>query len=316
MSITAPDPAQLARTGRAITAGIWVCAVITMAASVLNGTSVFAELTNGAMGMAHGLLTALAVDACLVMVLCGDRQMQALGLSATWGRVLRWTTLGMSLALNCGTALLGDHYFLAGLYAIPPLLIVGMSEYGQEVMLQFTAELRRRESARLVAEKKVRDERQAAIDAENAKTRRIAEEEDARRRREAHQRTLTAEAERTAQFNQLAADEAARLREETERRAEAAREALTTRRPRLTVVGNGSGKPSRKATTTASPGQCAQDWLRARHDAGEDYTQIGPRQIADELGIKYETCKSSHQRWKAAVAEKLQLIADLEEAAG
>ena len=309
MSSIAPDAAQIARTGKAITAGIWVCAAITMTASVVNGTSVFAMLVIGALGVVVGLLTSLAVDACLVMVLCGDRQMQALGMTAAWGRALRLVTLLMSLALNCGAALLSGHYFLAALHAIPPLLIVGMSEYGQEVMLTFTAELQRRERERQAVEDRQRRERQAVVDAEDAKRTRIAEEEEARRRREAHQRALTAEAERTAVANKRAAEEAERLHSATTERARVAREVLE--RPRL-VVNN----TPRKANAAAPVGQRAQEWLMSQHRAGVDYAEIGPAEIARAIDAKYETCKSSHKTWKAKVADELRLFAELEEAVG
>lgn len=306
MTSAAPDAEQLSRTGRAIAIGIWVCAAITMTASVVNGTSVFAKLDPGWTGTTIGLLTALAVDACLVMVLCGDRQMQALGLTANWGRVLRIVTLGMSLALNCGAAIHGGHYFLAALHAIPPLLIVGMSEYGQEVMLTFTRELRRRESDRLALITRQQNEHQAKVDAENAKRQRIADEEDARRRREAHQCTLTAEAERTAAANQRAADEAQRLREATERRAEVAREVLA--KPHL-VVDN-----TRKSKAIArSVSEQAIAWLL---EQGEGFESIGPAEIARQTGLKPETCRQSHRTWKAKVTEQRRMLAELEEAAG
>lgn len=315
MVSTAPNPAQLARTGRAIAAGIWVCAAITMTASVVNGTSVFAMLVIGVIGVVVGLLTALAVDACLVMVLCGDRQMQALGLSATWGRVLRVATLGMSLALNCGAALIEHSYFLAALHAIPPLLIVGMSEYGQEVMLTFTAELRRRESARLAAEKAQRDAQQAIVDAENVKRQRIKDEDEAHRRAVARQNELTAAAKRTADETARQATEAERLRKATEERAAVAQQVLT--RPHLVVDNAPRAKPQAKADS--APGywkERATAWLRAQHDAGRDYQSIGPADIAAAIGAKGDTCKKSHRAWKAAVARELELIADLTEAVG
>jgi flagellar biosynthesis GTPase FlhF len=311
VSTTAPNPAQLARTGRRIAGGIWVCATITMAASLVNGTSVFDALTIGALGVVVGFLTSLAVDACLVVVLIGDRQMQALGLVAGWGRVMRIVTLGMSLALNCGASVVTGHHFLAVFHAFLPLLIFGMSEYGQQVMLRFAAEIRRQVSERAETEAAQRRAQQVAVDAENAKRQQVADEEDGRRRLEAHQRTLTAEAKRTAEETERQAVAAERLREATEKRAEVAREVLTSK-PHL-VVDN-----TRKSTVTtaASVGEQAQAWLTDQHRAGVNYQEIGPAEIAKAIGAKYETCKSRHRAWKSAVARELDLIAELAEAAG
>jgi hypothetical protein len=307
---TAPDQAQLSRTGRAIASGIWVCASITMLASLINGTSVFYALTHDPIGTAVGFLTALAVDACLVVVLCGDRQMQALGLTAAWGRVLRIVTLLMSLGLNCGASIYHEHYGLAVFHAFLPLLIVGMSEYGQEVILTFTRESQRREAERQAGALAVQREQQARVDAEAAKQKRIAEEEDERRRREAHQRTLTAEAEQTAAANKRAADEAERLRAATEERAAVAREVLA--KPHLVV--DNTRRPKTAAATVG--GEQVQAWLMEQHRAGVDYQNIGPAEIARVTGAKPETCRKRHGAWKAAVARELDLIAELAEAAG
>jgi hypothetical protein len=312
VSTTAPDPAQLARTGRRIAAGIWVCATITMAASLINGTSVFDALTIGALGVVVGFLTSLAVDACLVVVLIGDRQMQALGLIAGWGRVMRIVTLGMSLALNCGASVVAGHYFLAVFHAFLPLLIFGMSEYGQQVMLRFAAEIRRQISERAEAEAAQRRAQQAVVDAENARRQQVADEEDGRRRLEAHQRTLAVEARCTAEEIERQAVAAERLREATEKRAAVAREVLSSK-PRL-VVDN-----TRKSTAVIAAsvgGEQVQAWLMEQHRTGVDYQNIRPVDIARATGAKPDTCKSRHKAWKAAVARELELIAELAEAAG
>lgn len=314
----APDAAQLARTGRAITVGIWVCAAITMIASVVNGTSVFAALTtapDGAldpMGITVGVLTALAVDACLVMVLCGDRQMQALGLSAAWGRVLRVGTLFMSLALNCGASLQSHDLFLAALHAIPPLLIVGMSEYGQEVNLTFTAEIRRRETARKATDEKLRREQQAPIDKANADAARIRREEDERRRRESHQKALAVEADKTAAALERKARAEQELADATERRTKAARAVLQPEqeRPHL-VVDNTRGKhradaPKAPAKPASPVKSAAFDWLIKQHREGRQIADIGPTEIANAINANPDTCKKSHRAWKAELAELME----------
>jgi hypothetical protein len=124
------------RTARRIVWGTWGCAGITMAASAAN-----AALTYGALGdnRVLGLATGVAVDIGLCVALIGDRRLYAHGLTSTWGRVLRITTAVMSLVLNTGIAVRDGHYFLALMHAFLPVLLVVLTEYGQDVLLQFTA---------------------------------------------------------------------------------------------------------------------------------------------------------------------------------
>lgn len=134
---------RLERTGARIVAGTWGCAVITMAASAAN-----AALTYGALGdnRTLGVATGVAVDIGLCVALIGDRRLYAHGLSSTWGRALRITTALMSLVLNVGISLREGHYFAALLHSFLPVLLIVLCEYGQDVLLQFTA-LRERETA-------------------------------------------------------------------------------------------------------------------------------------------------------------------------
>ena len=134
----------LERTGQRIVAGTWGCAAITMAASAAN-----AALTYGALGdnRVLGLATGLAVDIGLCVALIGDRQLYEHGLSSTWGRALRITTAVMSLILNVGISLRDGHYFAALLHSFLPVLLIVMTEYGQDVLLQFTALRQQREAA-------------------------------------------------------------------------------------------------------------------------------------------------------------------------
>jgi hypothetical protein len=134
----------LERTSRRIVWGTWGCAAIVMAASAAN-----AALTYGALGdnRALGLATGIAVDIGLCVALIGDRQLYVHGLSSTWGRALRITTAAMSLVLNTGIAVRDGHYFQALLHSFLPILLVVLTEYGQDVLLKFAALTRDAERA-------------------------------------------------------------------------------------------------------------------------------------------------------------------------
>lgn len=275
-------PEQLATTGRWISAGIWVCAAITMTASIINGTSVFAVLTASAIGVVVGLLTALAVDACLVVVLCGDRRMQDLGLPTTWGRVLRWTTLLMSLAINCGASLMAGHDFLAALHAIPPLLIVGMSEYGQEVGLAFQAAIRRQREAEEAARRIELDRIRAEQAAEAARLREVADRKQAEAAEIRHQLDLAAASERAAQSAVREAEAMERLNGAKRAASETVAAALA--KPDLHVLGvDGKPRPRRtvataKATTTGKR-DAALAYIAAQHATGRALEEIGSAEI-------------------------------------
>jgi hypothetical protein len=87
------------------------------------------------------------VDIGLCVALIGDRRLYAHGLSSTWGRVLRITTAVMSLVLNTGIAVRDGHYFSALMHAFLPVLLVVLTGYGQDVLLQFTALQRAQDKA-------------------------------------------------------------------------------------------------------------------------------------------------------------------------
>jgi hypothetical protein len=124
------------RTAKAIVAGTWGCALVVMGGSAIN-----AFLAYGALGdnRALGLATGLAVDIGLCVALIGDRRLYAHGLSSNWGRALRLTTAGMSLVINTAIALRDGHYLMAFLHAFLPILLVVLTEYGQDVLLKFAA---------------------------------------------------------------------------------------------------------------------------------------------------------------------------------
>lgn len=123
------------RTAKAIVAGTWGCALVVMVGSAIN-----AFLAYGALGdnRALGLATGLAVDIGLCVALIGDRRLYAHGLSSNWGRALRLTTASMSLVINTAIAVRDGHYLMAFLHAFLPVLLVVLTEYGQDVLLKFT----------------------------------------------------------------------------------------------------------------------------------------------------------------------------------
>lgn len=124
------------KTARWIVAGTWLCAGIVMVASAAN-----AALAYGALGdnRALGLATGLAVDIALCVALIGDRRLYAHGLSSNWGRALRITTAAMSLILNTSIALRDGRALSALMHAFLPILLVVLTEYGQDVLLKFSA---------------------------------------------------------------------------------------------------------------------------------------------------------------------------------
>lgn len=123
------------RTAKAIVAGTWGCALLVMAGSATN-----AFLAYGAIGdnRALGLATGLAVDIGLCVALIGDRRLYANGMSSNWGRGLRLTTAVMSLVLNTAIAVRDGHYLMALLHAFLPVLLIVLTEYGQDVLLKYT----------------------------------------------------------------------------------------------------------------------------------------------------------------------------------
>lgn len=127
--------ADAERTAKAIVAGTWGCALLVMAGSATN-----AFLAYGAIGdnRALGLATGLAVDIGLCVALIGDRRLYANGLSSNWGRGLRLTTAVMSLILNTAIAIREGNYLMALLHAFLPILLIVLTEYGQDVLLKYT----------------------------------------------------------------------------------------------------------------------------------------------------------------------------------
>jgi hypothetical protein len=136
MAPTPEPPHQLERTARRIVAGTWVCAGIVMAAGAVNAVITFQAIDDS---WVLGLATGLAVDVSLCVALIGDRRLSAHGVTSPWGRCLRIVAAVMALVLYTGWALLGGHYFMALLHAFLPVLLIALTEYGQDVLLKLAA---------------------------------------------------------------------------------------------------------------------------------------------------------------------------------
>lgn len=281
-------PEQLAATSRRITAGIWACAAITMTASLINGTAVFDALTLGSLPVVVGLLTALAVDASLVVVLVGDARMQSEGLTARWGRVARIVTAGFSLALNCGASLALHHYFLAFLHAACPILIIILAEYGQEVNLEFARKIRAAADAILAAEIAEQNQRRALADEETRQRQAAAN----RRAEEAaavqHQHELASAAANAAA---AAAQEAAALERLNEARRAATEtvNAALASKPDLHVLdAEGKPRPRRTAATRRAPAggkrEAALAYIAREYASGRPLKSIGSAEINRAIG--------------------------------
>lgn len=144
-----PDATQLAQTRARIDRGIWVCAGLTMAASMLTGWLTFDHFRPGEGVM--GLATAIAVDTALWVVLTGDKALGALGLRSTgWGRAMRYATALASATMNCSAALDAHSPPLVALHAILPALLIGLTEYSGSVGVTLTAAAREIELSRVV----------------------------------------------------------------------------------------------------------------------------------------------------------------------
>lgn len=152
VGLVSSRPGVAGATGRGVIAGVWVCAAITMAASAFNGALTFRALGSP---WAVGLTIGIAVDVALCVALIGDRALHLTGTSTAWGRALRWTTAGMSLALNCGASIVSGHYWAAVFHAFLPLLLVVLTEAAQSYTLAYShiADERQQASERAVVER-------------------------------------------------------------------------------------------------------------------------------------------------------------------
>lgn len=123
-----------ARTGRIVLTGLWADAVLVMASSAYNGGEAFVALHQP---QGQGIALGVAVDVALAVALVGDRALHLEDRTSAWGRALRIVTAAMSLALNCGVTLWQGHLGVAIFHAFLPVLLVLLSEYAQDITLQF-----------------------------------------------------------------------------------------------------------------------------------------------------------------------------------
>lgn len=121
-------------TGRVVMTGLWADAALVMASSAYNGGEAFVALGEA---RGQGIALGVAVDVALAVALIGDRALHLEGRSSVWGRAIRIITAGMSLALNCGVPLSQGRLGVAAFHAFLPVLLVLLSEYAQDVTLQF-----------------------------------------------------------------------------------------------------------------------------------------------------------------------------------
>lgn len=250
---------------------VWTCAAITMATSALTGYTTFAALTGGVAAL--GLLTGCSVDLGLCIGLIGDRQLHAHGLESPYGRVLRWVCGAMSVLLNCGAALIDQHWFLALLHAFIPTVLVAVTEYGQSCSLGYT---------RLIREGELAEQAATAAAAEAQRTRVEAAQREAAR---------AAELARQTQLRELASAVPERPTALS----------LVPRRPQPPVAPVVSPRRPSPARDTALA------WLAARVLENRDLGTIHYRELAEATGLKVDTCKKSLPRWLAQLGERSEV---------
>ncbi len=123
---TTGDSAE--NTLKVISVGVWAVALVVMAVSATTAADLFQlHAANWTQGLALGL----AIDAALAVALVGDKALGQLGLSSRWGTALRWAATVMSLVLNCSAAWLNGDPLGVTLHAIPPMLLIVLTEAAQ-----------------------------------------------------------------------------------------------------------------------------------------------------------------------------------------
>lgn len=179
------------RTLRTISVGVWAVAVVVMTVSATTSADLFKQ---HAADWLQGLALGLAIDAALAVALVGDQVLAQLDRRSTWGTALRWVATGMSLVLNCSASAINQDLLGMTLHAIPPLLLIVLTEAAQSYRTAL-GEHRARvvaEQERIAADarRKAEKEAQARRDEEDRARREAA---DARRQeREVRQAELPA----------------------------------------------------------------------------------------------------------------------------
>ena len=115
-------------TLKVISTGVWGVALVVMFVSATTAADLFQlHSANWTQGLALGL----AIDAALAVALVGDKALAQLGLASGWGTALRWAATVMSLVLNCSAAWLNSDPLGVTLHAIPPMLLIVLTEAAQ-----------------------------------------------------------------------------------------------------------------------------------------------------------------------------------------
>lgn len=115
-------------TLRVIAIGVWAVAIDVMFVSATTAADLFMQ---HAADWGQGLALGLAIDAALAVALVGDKALDQLGRRSGWGTALRWVATGMSLVLNCSAAFLNRDLLGMTLHAIPPMLLIVLTEAAQ-----------------------------------------------------------------------------------------------------------------------------------------------------------------------------------------
>ncbi|MFE2751582.1 hypothetical protein ACFXGA_06215 [Actinosynnema sp. NPDC059335] len=142
---------------KAITGLVWTDAVIVMVISATTTASLLASPSIGG-SWTQGFFLGLAIDLGLAAGLIGDQAVQGLGQKSGWGAALRWVTAGMSLVTNCAASALASQWLGVALHAIPPVLLVVLTEAAQQYRTALAtvqhkrAEEQQRAEARRVAQ--------------------------------------------------------------------------------------------------------------------------------------------------------------------
>lgn len=255
---------ELERTGRLVLIGLWIDALLVMAASAWNGGRALAVLGDP---FGFGILLGFAVDVGLAAALVGDRALHLAGRTEPWGRAVRVTTALMSLGLNCAVPLWLGQTGLALFHAFLPILLILLAEYAQSCTLQFQA----------IAAERVAAE-QAERDAQLAAARSTYEADQARLKTDRDAETARLDRLRTDQARQRELATAEHEREMADRQQAREHEAQQSVAALASVLALGAAWRSRPKRP-APPSQARP----ARVPAGTSQSRPTPVPVTDAL---------------------------------
>lgn len=166
-------------TLRVIAIGVWAVAIVVMTVSATTSADLFKQ---HAADWLQGLALGLAIDAALAVALVGDQVLAQMDKRSSWGTTLRWVATGMSLVLNCSQAAINQDLLGMTLHAIPPMLLIVLTEAAQSYRTALTEHRRQAadEQARVEADRIAARQEQQRL-AEEKRQRELAAEQ---RRRE------------------------------------------------------------------------------------------------------------------------------------